>query len=383
MKVSVRDAATLSALRPLEVVSYLRSTGWSKAAEQPNRVSIWLFRDAAGEEFEIALPLSHSFRDFALRMGDALRTLEAVENRSQMEILRDLLVTSADVVRVRLIDSEPADGSLPLEDGAQFFLRAKEMVLAAACAASGPRAYYPSKKPTQAMEYLRKARLGQTEQGSFVLTIISPVAPSLSGENGHPFEIDDPFERRVTLTLASALAATRIAAEAAASSGSLQSFIEAVPKGVSANLCDSLVGMTAQSGVTHDLELAFTWSRSRPLVPETLTPNKIIVPADAMPMIDEAARYFKETSPREDFELRGPVVRLERAEGAPVGRVTVLGFVDQQPRKVKIELGDADYHRAVVAHDRQQAVSCYGVLVREGHSFRVSDPHDFLVIADD
>ena len=118
-------------------------------------------------------------------------------------------------------------------------------------------------------------------------------------------------------------------------------------------------------------------------MPETLTPNKIIVPADAMPVIDEAARYFKETSPREDFELRGPVVRLERAEGAPVGRVTVLGFVDQQPRKVKIELGDADYHRAVVAHDRQQAVSCYGVLVREGHSFRVSDPHDFLVIADD
>ncbi len=383
MKVTIRDAIALSALRPLEVAAYLRSSGWTMVAEQPNHSSTWLYRDPDGEEVEIALPLNHAFRDFALRMSDAVRALEAVEERSQLEILRDLLMTSADVVRLRLAAHHPGDGSLPLEEGAQFFQKAKDMMLAAACAAAEPRAYYPSRKPVQAMEYLRKARFGQTEEGSFVLTILSRVAPSLSGGNGLLFEMDDPFERRVTLTLARALAATRAAAETAASSGKLESFIQSVRTGVSANLCDALVGMTGSPEGSHELEVAFTWSRSRPLSPDHAVPSKIVFPADAFPVIEEAGRYFKETSPREDFEVRGPVVKLERAEGGATGRVTVLAFVDAQARKVAFDLPEKEYHGAIAAHDQQQTVVCHGVLLREGRSFRLNDPHDFAVAADD
>src|SRR5438034_1338067 len=83
----------------------------------------------------------------------------------------------------------------PLEDGAQFFENAKDLILAAACAADTPRSYYPTRKPAKAMEYLRKTRLGQTETGSFVLTILSRVPPSLSASNGVLFEIEEPFER--------------------------------------------------------------------------------------------------------------------------------------------------------------------------------------------
>ena len=79
MNVRITDAVALSALRPLEVVSYLRSNGWRKAGEQPGNWSRWLLADQEGEEFEVTVPLNHQFRDFAARMGDVLQVLTAVQ----------------------------------------------------------------------------------------------------------------------------------------------------------------------------------------------------------------------------------------------------------------------------------------------------------------
>ncbi len=369
-------------MRPLEVAAYLRSAGWKKTYEKVNQWATWVINAPTGEEYEAAVPLDTTLRDFALRMADVLRVLEAVEERSQLEILQDLNVAAADLIRVRLLDVELADGTVPIEDGAQFFQKARDMMLAAACAAASPRACFPSKKPSSAMEYMRRVRFGQTERGSFVATIVSRVAPSLAAADGQIFEVEEPFERRVTQTLARALASMRTAAEIAAASGKVDSFVDAVPHGVSANLCDAVTGMAGTSEAERPVEVAVTWSRFRPLPEDDATPRRILLPADAMPVIREAARYFKDISPREDFEVRGPVVKLEREEGASTGRVTVHGFVDDQPRKITVELGDPSYHKAVTAHDTQQMVACYGVLVREGKSFRLKDPQDFSVPSD-
>ena len=117
-------------------------------------------------------------------MGDLLQVLAAMEGRSQLQILRDLQVMGADVIRLRLVDAELADATVPLNEGAVFIERARDLMLAVACAAVTPRASYPSRKPGQAIDYIRKARLGQTEPGSFIVTILSPVPPSLADPPG-------------------------------------------------------------------------------------------------------------------------------------------------------------------------------------------------------
>ncbi len=106
MNVKIIDVGPLSALRPLEVVSYLRSSGWTKAAEKPGNWSRWVRADYEGEEFEVTVPLNHQFRDFAVRMGDVLQVLAVFEARSQLKILRDLIVTGSEVIRLRLSSSK-------------------------------------------------------------------------------------------------------------------------------------------------------------------------------------------------------------------------------------------------------------------------------------
>ena len=96
MNARITDATALTTLRPLEVVSYLRSNGWTKSREKAGEWSTWVCADHEGEEFEITVPLKHQFRDFAVRMGDVLQVLESFEGRSQLQIFHDLMVIGAE-----------------------------------------------------------------------------------------------------------------------------------------------------------------------------------------------------------------------------------------------------------------------------------------------
>ena len=93
------------------------------------------------------------------------------------------------------------------------------MMMAVACAAALPgRPSYGPRVPSAAAEYLDGVRIGQTEPGSYVITVISDVAVPeqqalVADETMH---VDVPFERRVTTTLVEALAAAQVAAHSGA-----------------------------------------------------------------------------------------------------------------------------------------------------------------------
>jgi len=293
--------------------------------------------------------------------------------------VQDLLTTGSDLIRVRAAGRDAESGSLPLEQAVAFVERSRDMVLAAACAAITKRPYFATRKPTRATEYLSRVRMGQTERGSYVLTILSPVAPELVAECQLPLDLEmpEPYERQVTRTLAEALAAMAQAARQAASSGGLAAFEQAVTQGVSANLCDAVAGLSAVS-TADGLDIRIAWSRTRPTA--STVPSRIVLGSDSIPLIQEAARLFKDTAPVEDVEIQGFVTRLARGPQEPSGEVTLEGFVDGQLRRVAVELGEGVYTQAVQAHEQRQRVACGGDLVKERGGFRLQQPRHFRVV---
>ena len=365
MKAILRDSALIKELRPLEIAAYLRSTGWTQQSSSEGKWSLWVKDDA----YEILLPLQREYRDFSLRIGEALQLLEQVEERSQLMIFNDLLTTGSDVIRVRLVDPDLADGSMPIDKHAKIAQQAREMMLSAACSTIQPKAVLPTRRPTQAMDYLKGVRIGQSERGSYILTIHSRVAPLLRSGQGVP-DVEEPFPRQVVGKLLLALNAMQRAAEQAAVSEDLQSFNDAITEGVSANLCDAVTGL-AGGGDEHArrVDISFSWSRNRPLAQEM--PTLVSFQEDRMPFIAEAGRLLRESSPLEDFDLQGPVVKLERQEGQEKGRVTILGFVDEKPRKISLLLEEQDYQVAIDAHKNEQTISCFGTLKKVGRGFEL------------
>ncbi|MBF0628149.1 MAG: hypothetical protein HQL91_07995 [Magnetococcales bacterium] len=365
MKAMLRDSALMKELRPLEIAAYLRSTGWTQQSSSEGKWAVWVKDD----EYEILLPLQREYRDFALRMSETLQLLEDVEQRSQLMIFNDLLTTGADVIRIRLVDPALADGSIPIDEHAKIAQQAREMMLSAACSTIQPKAVLPTRRPTQAMDYMKGVRIGQSERGSYILTIHSRVAPLLRSGQG-VLDVEEPFPRQVVGRLSIALHAMQRAAEQAAVSEDLQSFSDAISEGVSANLCDAVTGL-AGGGDEHArrVDISFSWSRNRPLVQEM--PTMVSFQEDRMPFIAEAGRLLRESSPLEDCDLQGPVVKLERHEGQEKGRVTILGFVDEKPRKISMLLEEQDYQVAIDAHKKEQTISCSGTLKKVGRGFEL------------
>jgi hypothetical protein len=359
------DKRILSGLDPLEIVAYLRSRGWLQNRSVSGKYSRWV-----ADGVEVDVPANNDFVDYASRVADILSTLSKVENRSYDAIYSDLSISTADVIRFRLVSSSMADGTISLEDGAKIISKAKDLLLAAACAAVEPKSIYHSRRPLQATEYIQKLRMGQTERGSFVFTAISIVPPALA-----PTE-EEPFERQATLSLSRSLFAISKAAEIASQENRFDPFQEAVKDGVSLNLCESLADLHSGAEPKHNIDIRLSWASHRP-APST-APTSFTFQPGHLQVIGEAARVFRRTAPY-DFILRGIVTRLERTESNQSGIVTILALINEKYRHVSVALPEAEYLQALEAHAYRRIVSLTGVLQVESKRCELKSPTNFKV----
>ncbi len=374
MNPTIFEREDVRALNPGDVSLYLQMKGWRKTADLGDKGSVWLLGHGNASA-DLMLPMRRDLKDFELRMSQLIRTLVDVEKRAAQEILTDISVPSADVVRVRVFSDDDSSGTLALERAVLLVKHALELIAAAACSAVEKKSHFASRKPQQVTRYLSQVRMGQTEFGSFVLTILTPVPPALA-QHEMPELGSEPYERRVTRTLVGALTALGEAAHAAGPEN-MQPFVDAVDDGVSANLCDAIVGLVSTSP-DHEIDIGISWSKARPQ-PEQRT---VRIGADDAALIAEAAKHFRETAILEDFELHGFVTNLERGPLVTEGDIKVSEVVGGKVRKISIRLDSRDYAAAAAAHVAIRPIKCIGELVKHGRGLRLESPRQFEVMED-
>jgi hypothetical protein len=359
MNVELRDRGVLERLSHVDVRSYLAAQGW-REIDRVGDKAIILGR-GTGDEAEILLPIRQELGDYAARMAEVVAELAKLENRWPVYVLRDLEKAGWDVIRVR---SPSSDGNIPVNEGSQILEQTQGMLLAAACAAVTPRPVYQTRKPTEAVDYMRKVQLGQTEQGSFVINLLSPVKPALGGQlDLWGNLVDEPFERQVTATLARGLTILKKTISEAAASSDFKPFEAAVASGISANLCESIAGLIDATG---KIEIGLAWATVRPV---RESGPLISFGSDDGRILGEAARQFRSREPRLDQTLVGWVISLRRGPDQPEGTATLSVLIDGQPRLVTAVFGPHDYSLVCQAHEQRKAVICEGDLHRVGRGF--------------
>ena len=118
MKVTVRDAEILKTIEPQQLKNYLQSHGWYEDRPFLDNATIWLKPEH--EEFEILLPNKQQLGDYSTRIREALEILEEVENRSQIEILSDLITNASNitiqgvVMRIEAPNADKLSGEITL-----------------------------------------------------------------------------------------------------------------------------------------------------------------------------------------------------------------------------------------------------------------------------
>lgn len=378
MKAIVTDRNIIETISSLELKAYLLAQGWSVADKIKDKAII-LTKDNS----ELILPTRRDLGDFVLRLSELLKALSDIEQRSMISLIDDINKSGVDVIRVRMIE-DTEDGSIPLSTTADVFENAKEMLLAAACAAQQPKKIYGSRKTEEALNYLDKVRVGQTEHGSFILTFLSPVAPKLSSIQESLFpdmEIDDdPFERLTTKTLIKGLNAAKNAAISALSDGDMAKFEESISYGVSANLCDAVANIVNKAGKA---EISLTWAKTRPvlkqIVKETVAFDRQIVE-----VISEAARNFRLSEPQLNLQIAGWVYKLRQEQsGDPEGTIGISAVINDKPKKLKVVLSESDYQKATRAHMDRKLISLEGDLFLQGKSAELRNPRNLVIVDQD
>ena len=372
MRVSIHDRGALLAVSPAALSAYARAAGWKR--QQPYRVHSDVYVGEARPD--IIVPRTERLGDYASVVAALIDTFASVAGQDQLAVYRSLVTTDRDVVRVRAAESE--DGSVTLTAGVSLIDGAREMLLSAACSLRERQPVYRAGANREASDLLNRVRLGQTDHGSFVVTLLTPVVPPpMPALFPDPDDRNAPIERRMTMRLVEALTAVRQATERTAA-GDKEAFGDAVAAGVSANLCEALVRLIEPFPT---LDVGVSWAQTRPLA---TTSNVVRFGQADAALLREAARSLRDRAPRPDVDLCGFVRLLKRGEEEDDdGIIGLATTIDGQPQSVKVVLERVDYERAIRAHHDRAPVVLNGDLDRMGQRWRLLNPRLTGVIRDD
>ena len=362
-------------ISPAALGGYVRALNWMK--ERPYRD----FSDVyVGEGLpEIIVPRSQRIDDYGFVVRRLIEAFSEVTEMEPLAVYHDLVNADRDVVRVKVPDV--VEESLLLEQGVGLVSGARDLLLAAACSFEERRPVYRVGSNQSAMEYLRRVRLGHTEQGSFTVTLLPPVVPPFV----NPMEqvVDDawfsnerqePLERRMIGHFSNVLTATTRAAEDTAA-GRPEAFAGAVSAGVSANFCEAMVGLI---GPFPQLDVSVSWALTRPVADGR---SAFSFFQDDSPVLRAAADSFRERGVKHDMRLFGKVGRLARNEGDDDGRITMRTTVEGRIQSVSAVLSWTDYEMAIIAHQGGVALALDGDLERVGQRWHLRNPRVVDVVS--
>jgi hypothetical protein len=115
MKAIVCDRDILKSLEPNRVVAYLQAHQWHERTNVPQQVSTWTRDTFVDDKLKIYLPLDKDFDDYPRRIYEIIETLEKAENRSQLDILSELVTNIKNITiqgMVTQVQNQTTNGKL-------------------------------------------------------------------------------------------------------------------------------------------------------------------------------------------------------------------------------------------------------------------------------
>jgi len=364
MQVRIIDRNALLAVTPAALSAYARTAGWNRHKSYRVHSDVYVGNDLP----EIIVPKTERLGDYSNVVADLIKTFAHVDHQDETGVYRSLITADRDVIRLRTGESQ--DGSIALSEGAELISGARDILLAVACTLDGQyKSVYRTGANRNAINLVDRTRLGQTDQGSFVVTLLTPVIPSpIPTLFPDESEQNLPIERCLTVRLMEALNATRFALERTMS-GDGKAFPESVDSsGVSANLCEALAKIT---GNFSTLDVSVSWAQTQPMA----KPQRNVAFGQIdTPLLREASRSLRENAPKYDVQLQGNVRLFRRDKDQLDGAIRLNTIVDQKHRSVTALLERHDYERAVQAHRDREVVILSGDLERMGQRWRLLNP---------
>lgn len=351
------------------VIRYLTDQGWQRENSRDGRLVKLSLQDAeSADPVDLIFSTRAEPQQERNEVAAAIDTLTQLYDVSRFQLTQSLASIAYDVMLTRIPDEYVRHESIELGTANAYMGGMKSFLAASATTElSGQPSFARTLK--EALAYANQCRFGHTFQGSFGFVIESPV-----GMNDAPampiVEENVPFGRKVMQRISRGLTSFSDAVEQDDPAP-----LVAPESGMSANMCDEVVGLIEDTGISK-LEISISLSPEWASAEGTSHPLYKIERRYVDLLKDASARLRREETPKREIVI-GRIVRLE-TDGNPadllgdpsVREITVSwDSADYGPIRIQIPLDPTSYLAALEAHKTGQLFSVAGLLKRKGRGW--------------
>ena len=364
---------------PRALRTYALGLGLEQLVGVNGKIAVYHKADDKAEQ--LIVPLDTRLDDYAELVAHAVSRLAGFESRSTTDILDHLLLPPADMLQFRDTGVGAADGTLSLDQAANFVTGIKKALLSQAHSVLKPQAYHPRLGRGEAEQFVDACRFGQTRRGSFAMTLACPL--NAVPTEGQLFQHQSPFARQVTSSFMQALAEIAGAAQGESADELLSRDTHPL---INANLCEALVLMKPEAG-SPLLEISASWSRAARLPDPARVPSEVRFDAESFAVAEYIAPLLRAQHKPEVSLFVGYVDILRGdpgPDGRPLGEVVLSLLIGDESLRARAYLSTEDYATAASAHLGNAPVLVRGELHRLARlnrlerieSFRLPEPSD-------
>lgn len=369
-------------ISPLAFAKYLKDTGWE--VFQSKKTYIKIFQYEKGHDFfQVIIPMEKRLHDYREAMLKAVETVAKAENRSVEQVLLYLLNPNTDILKIRLDKKDVEAGNILMDDAIRIYDHAKKLLAATALDILHPKKYHQGRMDDCVLKFLAGCRFGQTEIGSYVVSVVCPFAELDENEDYKQLSIFSDEEqcansltRQVTNRVMKNIAYIKEQID----NGEMNKLIiQDESQIISANFYEALGGLNLDSSEA-DVEFIAEWS---PIVKNTgYTEDRILLTHDYYQPIEIAIGKLKEETNR-STKIIGRIKKLESSpdvQKRKIGKITVV-YLDEndKPKTVTANLNKNEYDRAIKAHERGCHIEIVGEMSSGKRPF-MSSCESFTVI---
>lgn len=180
----------VAALQPGDVTAYLQTRGWRPLSSE-HEGSGTVFQHPSFRGVELLVPSDQRLGDYAVRMAEVIVSLARVEDRTATQVLRELSLPKGFAISMRVNGRIASSDSIPLSYATSLLSGFRELLWASALEVFEPTPRKRDQDTRILKRVLDRARFGQTDRGSFVVSILVSSGPDAEeGESPESLEFE-------------------------------------------------------------------------------------------------------------------------------------------------------------------------------------------------
>ncbi|NEX87463.1 hypothetical protein G4923_01870 [Aeromonas rivipollensis] len=333
-----------------DVTKYLAENGWHKSSEIRDTFQIWHSHEFP--ESEVTLPLSEDHKRYDALLLDTIEELSVYLKVPHDALIKQISPLDFDAIMVRAIADDVQNGSIPFDDGIKLLSSSYQLLKH--CSSKMKKF---KNKNKHLGSYYSHIGMGQTQIGSYVVAIHSPLYRINSDEEPNLFDSTSSLGRIINKLFYSKLSKVSSVFER-------ESDIEMINQkllelGIDNKDCDALIDIFGFKS-HRDIEIKVNWS-SKEFIEEKFHNPISLYSRDAQKIV-EYREVLKAKKTEKSIQLSGEVADLHRGYDDDLGRAKLRAKYHGREVSVSFTVSEDLYPIIAMAHVDKKVLTLTGEL---------------------